>query len=94
MVWAVKIDGSQMQVRDLPIATLNKIAKAADVSWAYIVAMPFGDLNAAERVLFECAKALGVPTPEPSTLTARTILDFFVQVDDDLPELLENGVPQ
>lgn len=94
LVWAVKIGDATMQVRDLPIATLDTIAKATEVSWAYVVAMPFGDLRVAERLLAECAKTMGVDAPAPESLTARTIIGYFEQVTDDLPELLENGVPQ
>ena len=93
-VWAVKIGDAVMQVRDLPIATLDTIAKATEVSWAYVVAMPFGDLRVAERLIAECAKRMDVDAPDPESLTARTIVGFFEQVSDDLPELMENGVPQ
>lgn len=93
-VWAVKLDGKLLQVRDLPIAVLDRVAKDTDVSWAYIVALPFADLKGAERLLAAAAEHLQVPAPDPSTLTARTIMDYFEQVDDDLPEMLVNGVPQ
>lgn len=95
MVWAVKIGDASLQVRDLPIATLDMIAKTTDVSWAYVVAMPFGDLRVAERVIAESAKRLGVEAPDPESLTARTIVGYFEQVSDDLPvQVDDNGIPQ
>lgn len=93
-VWAVELDGARLQIRDLPIQTIDKIAKTCDVQWAYIVALPIADLRVAERLIAEAAVRLDKPCPDLETLTARSILDYFVQTDDDLPEVLENGVPQ
>lgn len=93
-MWAVKVGDASMQVRDLPIGTLDTIAKATEVSWAYVVAMPFGDLRVAERLITECAKRMGVEVPDPDSLTARTVLGYFEQVTDDLPLRVVDGVPQ
>ena len=91
-VWAVRVAGQEMQIRDLPVGVLAQIAKKTDQTWIITQAAPLLDLFVAQEVLEAACAQLGVPAPDG--LTGRNITDYFVQVADDLPEQFENGVPQ
>ncbi len=91
-VWAVRIAGQEMQIRDLPVGVLAQIAKKTDQTWLLTQAAPLLDLFVAQEVLEAVCTHLGVAAPDG--LTGRNIHDYFVQVDDDLPEQFEDGVPQ
>lgn len=90
--WAVRVAGQEMQIRDLPVGVLNKIAKDTGQSWMMGRVAPLLDLDVAVAVLKAVCKQLDVEMP--TDLTGRTIFDYFVEVEDDLPEQFENGVPQ
>lgn len=90
-VWAVRVAGQEIQIRDLPVGVLAEIAKSTDQTWLLTQAAPLLNLFVAQDVLEACCKHLGVPVPDG--LTGRTITDYFVQVDDDLPEQFEDGIP-
>jgi len=93
-VWAVNVGGKQMQVRDLPIRVLDEIGRDTETNWHVFLLIPYADLRVAERIIMACADKLGVDKPDPDSLTGRTVIEFFVEVAEDLPEVLENGVPQ
>lgn len=92
-VWAVKVDGKQMLVADLPIRAMESVCTETDSNYAWVCLFPFADLRVAERVIFQAAKVLGVDAPDFDTLPTRQLAEFFVQVPDDVPEVFENGVP-
>lgn len=91
-VWAVRVAGQEMQIRDLPVGVLANISKSTDQTWVITQAYPLLDLFVAQEVLEAVCAHLGVPAPDG--LTGRNITDYFVQVTDDLPEQFEDGVPQ
>lgn len=91
-VWAVRLEGRDVQVRDLPIATLERIAKKYSIQpWLTLVYAPLTDGDAAIELIAAAAEQLDVKPPE--VVTGRSALAIFVQVDDDLPTLFEDGVP-
>ena len=92
--WAVKLGDKTLQVRDLPIGVLDQISRDCEVSWAFICALPQGDLRVAERLIFAIAERLEVDPPDVESLTARTVAGYFVQVPDDLPTEFNGVVPQ
>jgi hypothetical protein len=91
MVWAVRVADREFQVRDLPVGVLADIAKKTETSWLLVQAAPLMDANCGLMVLEAVCVALGVDMPQG--LTGRTILDFFEQVDDDLPVEFNDGIP-
>lgn len=91
MVWAVRIADQEFQIRDLPVGVLATIAKNTDQTWLLTQAAPLLNLFVAIEVIEAVCAQLGVPVPDP--LTGRNITDYFVQVEDDLPEQFEDGVP-
>ena len=83
-----------MQVQDLNAGDLQQVASNHDVRWFVVVDAPLMDLGVAEKVLRLAGAKAGIEVLE--TLTARQVLDFFVQVDDDVPILVpptEGGGP-
>lgn len=91
-VWAVRVADQEIQIRDLPVGVLAQISKETDQSWILTQAAPLLNLEVAEKVIEAACQELGIDKPEK--LTARTVQDFFVQVDDDLPEQFEDGLPR
>jgi hypothetical protein len=91
MVWAVRIADQEFQIRDLPVGVLATIAKNREQTWLLTQAAPLLNLFVAQDVLEAVCAHLGVPAPDG--LTGRNITDYFVQVEDDLPEQFEDGVP-
>lgn len=90
--WAVKIAGQEFQIRDLPVGVLDKIAKDTGQNWMMGRVAPLLDLGVAQAVLAAVCEHLGVPIPE--NLTGRTIFDYFTEVEEDLPEQFDDGVPR
>lgn len=92
MAFAVITPAGQVELQDLPLEVLDDIEEKSGQRWPTILAAPATTARAA-RVIYEAAcRHVGC---EPEKLTARTILDgrLFVQVDDDLPTLFEDGMP-
>lgn len=90
--WAVAIAGREFQIRDLPVGVLDKIAKDTGQNWMLGRVAPLLDLQVAQAVLTAVCEHLGVEAP--TNLTGRTIVDYFIEVDEDLPEEFEDGIPQ
>lgn len=91
-VMAVRFpDGEELQIRDLPVDVLTRIARRNTTSWATVIDSPGVDLSIARDVLEEAARLLGIDMPD--LVTGRELLAFadkaFVLVDDDLPEMPE-----
>lgn len=91
-VWAVRYADRETQIRDLPVGVIAEIAKKNDQSWVIVQAAPLLDLFIANDVFEAMCNKWGVDIPED--MTARELTGYFVQVDDDLPEVFEDGIPQ
>lgn len=92
-VWAVEVGGKQLLIADFPIRVMEELCRETDTNYGWVCAFPFADLRVAEKVIFQASKLLEVEPPDFDTLTTRALTDFFVAVDDDLPEVFEGGVP-
>jgi len=82
-VWRINLNGKGVKVQDLPLATVDRIAKAANVSWFAVVNTPLLDLDVVAQLVAAAAEALDLEAPD---LTPRVIVDLFVLVPDDVPE--------
>lgn len=91
-VWAVRYADRETQIRDLPVGVIAEIAKKNDQSWVIVQAAPLLDLFIANDVFEAMCNKWGVDIPKD--MTARELTGYFVQVDDDLPEVFEDGIPQ
>lgn len=82
-VWQVTVGGRSVKVEALPLVAVDRIAKAADVSWFAVVNTPLADLLVAAELVDAAAAQLGVTAP--ADLTPRNIVDLFDLVPDDVP---------
>jgi len=86
-VWAVTFDERVIQVRDLPVGKLAKIAKDTDHSLIEVVGGPFiGDGTQLEPILRLAAEWVGPEASVPNPLSFHDAQSFFSLVPDDLPE--------
>lgn len=93
MAWACRIDGHVIRLDDLPIDLVDRVAKQTGVHWFELVGVsPAKDLVAAQQLLVAVAERAGL-TP-PAGLTVRQLLESFDQVEDDLPDVWEDGNPK
>lgn len=93
MAFAVNTPEGQVRLEDLPLEVLSKMEQEADVRWPILLAAPASTALSALTVYRVACEHKGAT---PAELTARTILtgDIFVEVEDDLPDLFEDGVPK
>lgn len=90
--WVVVVAGARSQrIDDLPLEVLADIAVEHKISWYDLVRAPCAHPLAGAALVRAVAGRLGVAAPE--SFTARTLLDSFVPVDDDLPEAYTDGIP-
>ncbi|MGB0890544.1 MAG: hypothetical protein ACPGWS_09695 [Solirubrobacterales bacterium] len=85
--------GEQVILEDLPLELLAEIEKDGGTRWPTVLAAPASSAMSALAAYKVACKHAGV---EPEDMTARRILEgeVFVQVDDDLPTLFEDGLPK
>lgn len=91
MPWACKVGGKSIRLDDIEIGVIGEIARTVEMDWITLVNVPCLDERAGRALVVKCAELLEVSPPEK--FTARTLLDSFETVEDDLPELFEDGVP-
>lgn len=88
-VVAVRFDDALIEVRDLPVDTLVRIARRNAADWTQIIDFPAHDLKVAVDVIEAAADLLGVKAPPMTTGrdTVAAIRKCIQLVDDDLPDL-------
>ncbi|HRB03049.1 MAG TPA: hypothetical protein PLP26_06765 [Ilumatobacteraceae bacterium] len=92
-VWQVRTpSGRDFVVDDFAIDVLNLIAESADTQWWALMRTPhLTGAGVKDLYLHACALA-GDEVPDP--LTGRILDAAFTQVDDDLPDEFEDGLPK
>lgn len=91
-VWAIKFPGKPpFQLRDLPIETIDEIAKKHDVSWAQVLDGPLMEVPVSLDLTKEVASRLEAKVSE--SYTARELIGLFDLVEDDLPTEFADSVP-
>jgi len=91
-VWAITFPGKPpFELRDLPIAKIDEIAKKSDVSWAQVLDGPLIEIPVAQALVKEVASGLDETVAE--SYTARQLIALFQLVDDDLPTEFADSVP-
>lgn len=92
-VWQVRTpSGREFIVDDFSIDELNRIAESTGTQWWALMRTPYLT-GAGVKALYEHACALaGDEVPDP--LTGRHLDAAFEQIDDDLPEEYEDGIPK
>ena len=93
-VKAVKVGGRELRLEtDFSLEEITTITQRHGLNILFFLSNPELGTGAglADLYTLACQKA-GVPVPDP--ITYRTISDSFIDVDDDLPEFYEDGVPK
>lgn len=89
--WAVNTPKGQVRLGDLSLDAMCELETKTSLEWWNIAAHPFRKASTA-KVVYEAACAyIGC---EPAKLITRDLVDTFEQVEDDLPELFEGGIPK
>lgn len=88
----VRTPAGDVRLSDLPLEVLDEMEREADVRWVQLLIAPATTARAALAVYRGACRHAGC---EPEELTARKILDggVFVQAEDDLPTMFEDGAP-
>ena len=100
LAWAVDVNGTNVRLKDLPLSTVLRIVEGEDTgaTMMQLLAQPLADFAVAVKIADECAKFAGIDDRDKwlDDRLAGPWLDFtklFVQVEDDLPTVVVDGVP-
>ncbi len=89
--WAVNTPAGQVRLGDLPLDTLVQLEEqTGDERWN-IAAHPYRKAKTARVVYRACCDHMKC---DPADLTLRDLLDTFEQVEEDLPNVYEGGIPK
>lgn len=83
-VWQINLNGSSVKVEDLPLAAIDRIAKANNQEWFVVVNTPLLDLAVGLDLVGAAAEHLGLTTPPDPTV--RQLVGIFALVPDTVPE--------
>ena len=98
--WAVNIDGINVRLKDLSLAAVLRVLDGENTAEtvAALWLQPLNDFPRAVKIVEECAKVAGVADPS-GWVTARMdeswvkFMDLFVNVPDDQPSVVTDGIP-
>jgi hypothetical protein len=93
--WRFDLDGVSLREDELTVGECERIEKLTGESWHTIHPLRSATHAAAvvEVVLMRGGESADKCGERARALTMREILDAFQNVDDDLPEQYEDGVP-
>ena len=93
MPWAVNTPKGQVRLMDLPLEVLADLEESTDTKWTTILTTPAVTMRCAIAV-YETACAHD--GSDAAKLTASEFIEgkVFEQVDDDLPETYDEGLPK
>lgn len=89
--WAVNTPGGQVRLGDLPLGVLVELEETTGEEWWNVAAHPFRKAKIAQAVYLRACAHIGC---DPADLTLRDLVDTFEQVEEDLPEVYEGGIPK
>ena len=89
--WAVNTPKGQVRLGDLPLDVLCELEEQTGDEWWNIAAHPFRKAKTAKAVYL---KVCELQECEPADLKLRDLVDTFEQVEDDLPDTYEGGIPK
>lgn len=89
--WAVTTPKGQVRLGDLSLEVVVQLESDLDTEWWQIAAHPFRQARMASYVYTAACEHIGCP---PAALKMRDLLDVFNTVDEDLPDVFENGIPK
>lgn len=89
--WAVNTPGGQVRLGDFDLDVVIDLEAKSGEEWWKTAAHPFRKAAIA-KLVYEAACAHNGSTP--ARLVMRDLVATFEQVDDDLPEVFEGGIPK
>jgi hypothetical protein len=89
--WAVNTPKGQVRLGDLPLDTLCDLEDETGDEWWNIAAHPFRKAKTARSVYAAACRFIKC---EPVDLTLRDLVETFEQVEEDMPQLYEGGIPK
>jgi hypothetical protein len=89
--WACNTPEGQVRLADLTLEALAKLEKDCGAEWHRVVSRPRHSAQNAIHIYAACCELAGC---EPETVTARTLLDVFELVPEDMPDMYEAGIPK
>ena len=89
--WAVNTPKGQVRLADLSLDTLVELEEQTGDEWWNVAAHPFRKAKTARAVYRAACK---LADAEPAELTLRTLIDTFEQVEEDLPDVYQGGIPK
>lgn len=96
MAWAIRLGDKQQTIDDLPIRDVDAIAQRHAVTWYELTtSRPANHPAAFYDLIRFVAERLDVPPPEHdgSVRSMKSLLDLIVKVEDELPDVWEDGRP-
>lgn len=93
LTWGFSYDGHRVAICDLPAELVADVARNGGVSWTDLIDRhPATDLATGLALAQRIATHLGFTLPDP--LTPRHLLEMFVRMDIDMPDVYEEGIPK
>ena len=97
MPWAAKLGTKTVRFDDLPVGAWTRVHEEFG-DWSEVYVAPLKNPAACLVVLEECVKVAepeADPTKRVSELTPsmKALADLIVEADDDLPDVVVDGVP-
>jgi hypothetical protein len=91
--WGVNTPGGQVRLSDLTLEEAIELEEQTDTEWWSICAHPFRRASIAQASYRAACTHIGC---EPELLRLNDLVEgkIFVQVEDDLPEVYEEGIPK
>lgn len=96
--WAVDVQGTKVNLKDLPLDAVIRIMDGFETgdTMVALLASPLSSFPRAVKIAEECGKVAGAPDKWVDEQLEKPWMEFtqlFVQVDDDLPAVVTDGVP-
>lgn len=89
--WGCKVPGGKVvRCDDLPLSVYADIAEQTGIHWHTLLNAPLRHEKAGQLLYEAACRSVGV---EPKELSVREFADAFDLVEDDLPTVFEDGIP-
>ena len=91
--WVVNTPAGQVRLSDFSLQEGSELEEITGVEWWNICSHPFRKASIAQAPYLAACKHVGC---EPKQLKLGDLAegDVFVQVEDDLPDVYEEGIPK
>lgn len=91
--WVVNTPGGQVRLSDFSLEEGSALEDVTGAEWWNICSHPFRKASIAQATYLAACAHVGCD-PKPLKLGDLAEGDVFVQVEDDLPDVYEEGIPK